>query len=49
MRVRKAKVGGWREELAPETVDYLMESFSASPPAMALLERYSIVPEVEPA
>ena len=49
MRVRKAKVGGWREELAPETVDYLMESFAASPPAMALLERYSIVPEAEPA
>lgn len=49
MRVRKAKVGGWREELAPETVEYLMESFAASPPAMELLERYSIVPEVEPA
>lgn len=49
MRVRKAKVGGWREELAPQTVEYLMESFAASPPAMALLERYSIVPEVEPA
>lgn len=49
MRVRKARVGGWREELAPGTVDYLMESFAASPPAMELLERYSIVPQVEPA
>jgi hypothetical protein len=45
MRVRKAKVGGWRDELAPETVDYLMDSFAASPQATALLERYSIVPE----
>lgn len=49
MRVRKAKVGGWREELSPETVDYLMESFASSPAAMALLERYAIVPEPEPA
>jgi len=49
MRVRKAKVGGWRDELAPETVAYLMDSFAASPQATALIERYSIVPEPDAA
>jgi hypothetical protein len=49
MRVRKARVGGWREELSPETTDYLLGAFAQSESASALLERYSIVPQVEPA
>jgi len=49
MRVRKARVGGWREELSPETTDYLLGAFAQSESASALLERYSIVPQVETA
>ena len=49
MRVRKAKVGGWREELPPETVAYMMECIAGSPQAAALLDRYGLTPEVAPA
>ncbi|MFM9126985.1 MAG: sulfotransferase domain-containing protein [Solirubrobacterales bacterium] len=49
MRVRKAKVGGWREELPPETVAYMMECITGSPQAAALLDRYGLTPEVAPA
>ena len=47
MRVRKARVGGWRDELSTETVDYLLDAFAQSAAATSLLERYSIVPQVE--
>ncbi len=49
MRVRKARVGGWRDELSPITVDYLLDAFNQSQAAMALLERYSIVPQLDAA
>jgi len=49
MRVRKARVGGWRDELSTETVDYLLSAFAQSAAATVLLERYSIAPQAEAA
>ena len=46
MRVRSARVGGWREELSQQTSDDLVEAFSRSEAATALLQRYSIAPQL---
>jgi hypothetical protein len=46
MRVRSGRVGGWRDELSPQTSDYLFDAVSRSEEATALLERYSIAPQL---
>ena len=43
-RVRKAKVGGWLEEMDEETVALMISEVEASPQARALLERAELMP-----
>ena len=45
-RVRKAKVGGWREEMDPQTVEALVAGIEGSPQARELLERLGLMPDV---
>jgi hypothetical protein len=46
-RVRKAKVGSWREEMDPETVELMLAEIEASPSARDLLEKLGLIPELE--
>lgn len=43
-RVRKAKVGGWREEMDDDTIALMMAEIEASPGARELLERLDLMP-----
>lgn len=45
LRVRKGKVGGFKEEMSPETFEFLMARLNESPESMELIERFDIVPE----
>lgn len=44
LRVRKGKVGGFKEEMSPETLGFLMQRFHESPGALELIEYFDIVP-----
>ncbi|MEX1218898.1 MAG: sulfotransferase domain-containing protein [Solirubrobacterales bacterium] len=46
-RVRKAKVGSWREEMEPETVELMVSEIEASPSARELLEKLGLIPELD--
>ncbi len=43
-RVRKAKVGGWREEMDDDTIALLIAEIEATPPARELLEGLDLMP-----
>lgn len=43
-RVRKAKVGGWREEMDDDTIALLLTEIEASPGARELLGRLDLMP-----
>ncbi len=47
-RVRKAKVGGWREEMDDDTIALLLAEIEASPEASQLLERLDLMPGPAP-
>lgn len=45
LRVRRAKVGGFKDEMGSESRSLVLERFAANPGAMALLNKFDIVPE----
>ena len=47
-RVRKARVGGWREEMDDDTIAQMMVGIEASPQARDLLERLDLMPGPTP-
>lgn len=46
-RVRKAKVGSWREEMDYETAAFMSSEIEAWPAARRLLEKLGLIPELE--
>lgn len=44
LRVRRAGTDSWREEIDPNTLEFLIESLDSDPAASELLERYGIAP-----
>lgn len=47
-RVRKARVGGWREEMDDDTIALLIAEIEAAPPARDMLERLDLMPGPTP-
>ena len=45
LRVRRAGTDSWREEIDPETLDFLIDSLEANPAATAMLDRFGLLPQ----
>lgn len=46
MRVRRASVSAWQDEIDDQTLDYLIESFQADGASWDLLGRYGLQPQI---